>query len=361
MGQQACVEECAVFMKGSESTAGRVLITGAGGFIGSRLWRVFSQRRGLVCRGMLHTEDNGGRPMRRFSETVVADLLDEAALTRACDGVDAIIHCAGPAPFFDEDDGVTVHRRMDEHLEGTRKLLNAAVACGVERFIHLSSVRAAGRPGLLVADESWVAAPDSLFGQGKLSIEHQVLTTARSTGMAAVNLRLAPVYGHGCGGDIGWLIDAVRAGWMPPLPETHGRHSIVHVSDVIDAVYTVLTDARAYGKTYIVTHGVAHSGAEIFDAVRATLGRKPARWRVSERWLHRAGRWGDGLQRLLRQPMPLNSELVNRLLEVECYSAARIRAELGWEARVGLTTGLRDCIRTRAGAKARENKGAGVQ
>ncbi|MBQ5460160.1 MAG: NAD-dependent epimerase/dehydratase family protein, partial [Rhodocyclaceae bacterium] len=285
--------------------------------------------------------------LRRFSETVVADLLDEKALARACEGVDAIIHCAGPAPFFDEDDGVAVHRRMDEHLEGTRKLLAAAVAAGVRRFIHLSSVRAVGRPGLSEVDESWVAAPDSLFGQGKLSIEHRLLSTMRQTGMAAVNLRLAPVYGHGCGGDIGWLINAVRAGWMPPLPETKGRHSIVHVSDVIDAVYTVLTDTRADGCTYIVAHAVSHSGAEIFDAVRAALGRKPARWRVSDRWLHRAGRWGDGLQRLLRQPMPLNSELVARLLEVECYSPARIREELGWEAHVGLTTGLRDCIRTR--------------
>lgn len=334
-------------MKPSELDPGRVLITGAGGFIGSRMWRVFAQRRGLACRGMLHTEDNGGRALRRFSETVVADLLDEKALARACEGVDAIIHCAGPAPFFDEDDGVTVHRRMDEHLEGTRKLLAAAVAAGVRRFIHLSSVRAVGRPGLSEVDESWVAAPDSLFGQGKLSIEHMLLSTMRQTGMAAVNLRLAPVYGHGCGGDIGWLINAVRAGWMPPLPETKGRHSIVHVSDVIDAVYTVLTDTRADGCTYIVAHAVSHSGAEIFDAVRAALGRKPARWRVSDRWLHRAGRWGDGLQRLLRQPMPLNSELVARLLEVECYSPARIREELGWEAHVGLTTGLRDCIRTR--------------
>ena len=334
-------------MKPSELNPGRVLITGAGGFIGSRMWRVFAQRRGLACRGMLHTEDNGGRAVRRFSETVVADLLDEKALARACEGVDAIIHCAGPAPFFDEDDGVTVHRRMDAHLEGTRKLLAAAVAAGVRRFIHLSSVRAVGRPGLSEVDESWVAAPDSLFGQGKLSIEHMLLSTMRQTGMAAVNLRLAPVYGHGCGGDIGWLINAVRAGWMPPLPETKGRHSIVHVSDVIDAVYTVLTDTRADGCTYIVAHAVSHSGAEIFDAVRAALGRRPARWRVSDRWLHRAGRWGDGLQRLLRQPMPLNSELVARLLEVECYSPARIREELGWEAHVGLTTGLRDCIRTR--------------
>ncbi|MBR4876625.1 MAG: hypothetical protein IKU14_02790, partial [Rhodocyclaceae bacterium] len=74
----------------------------------------------------------------------------------------------------------------------------------------------------------------------------------------------------------------------------------------------------------------------------------------------RAGRWGDGLQRLLRQPMPLNSELVNRLLEVECYSSARIRSELGWEARVGLATGLRDCIRMPREGKARETKKAGV-
>lgn len=327
--------------------AARILITGAGGFIGNRLWRVLTRRYPeMVCRGMLHT-GSAVRSGRMFSDAVFADLLDPPSLTRACEGVDAIIHCAGsPPPVGDETDPAAIRARMEVLHHGTHNLLEAAGRAGVRRFVHLSSVRAAGHPGNAVADETWGAPPETVFGQAKRRAEQAVLEAGQAYGMATVNLRLAPVYGHGCRGEIGWLIEAIRAGWMPPLPQTSGRHNLIHVADVLDAAITVLHAPRAAGQTYIVAHPTAFSGAQLHDAVRTVMGLSPRRWRVSERWLRLAGRWGDRVQRRLHLPTPLTTDIVSQLLDSECYAPTRIRAELGWQARVNLEAGLRDCIRT---------------
>ena len=54
-------------------------------------------------------------------------------------------------------------------------------------------------------------------------------------------------------------------------------------------------------------------------------------------WARRAGR-------VLGRPLPLNSEVVDRLLGSACYSPAKIERELGWRAGIGLTEGVKEML-----------------
>jgi len=94
----------------------------------------------------------------------------------------------------------------------------------------------------------------------------------------------------------------------------------------------------------------AYSGREIYDAIRAAsaAGAVPPaptlRWSVPAGVLRAGGKLGDALGAVLRRPLPLNSEVVERLLGSACYSPARIERELGWRARVGLAEGFREML-----------------
>ncbi len=55
-------------------------------------------------------------------------------------------------------------------------------------------------------------------------------------------------------------------------------------------------------------------------------------------------RCGDLLEGLVRRRVPLDSEALARLLASACYSPARIEAELGWRAGMGLEAGLREML-----------------
>src|SRR5262245_38259568 len=131
----------------------KVLVTGAGGFIGS--WVVRALRsRGHEVRAMLRPGRDPGLVRSLGAEAVEADLLDEPSLRRASAGAEGLVHCAAHIGFWS--------RRNDEqrrvNVDGTAAVLRAAHGAGVTRIVHVSSVAAVGarrRPEVMDEDSAW--------------------------------------------------------------------------------------------------------------------------------------------------------------------------------------------------------------
>ena len=309
-----------------------LLVTGANGFIGRRL--LGPGTRGLVRQSGV---------LAGAAEEALGDLLDPTSLRAACAGIASIVHCAGQAHVFGVADPATQERV--NHL-GTRNLLEAAAACGVRRFVLLSSVKAMAEPGTQCVDEDWPGTPDTAYGAAKRAAEEAVLACGARHGMHVVNLRLAMGYGRGGRGNLERLAQALRRGWFPPLPDTGNRRSLVHVDDIVSAIQHVLADARAGGRTYIVAHPRPCSTFEMIGALRAGLGLRPQGPALPAALWRGLGRAGDWAGVLARRRLPLDSEVVSRLFDSACYRPDRIERELGWRARVDLATGVREMLGT---------------
>ena len=305
----------------------RSLITGATGFIGSRL--LLAGDRALVRNDV------------KLDGATRGDLLDPASLAVACEGVVRIFHCAGYAHAFGSGDP-NLHVRVN--LGGTRNLLRAAGEAGVRSFVFLSSVKAMAEPGGHCIDEGWGGEAVTAYGRAKREAEDAVCEAGVKYGMHVVNLRLAMVYGRGSRGNLGRLAQGLQAGWFPRLPDTGNRRSLVHVHDVVAAVRCVADDPRASGKTYIVADPIAYSGRELCDAILATVPNPRLSWTAPAWALKFGGRVGDMVGAISGRTSPLTSEVVSRLLESECYSPARIENELGWRAAIDLRTGLKEML-----------------
>jgi UDP-glucose 4-epimerase len=300
-----------------------VLITGASGFIGRRLLRPGDRalvRTDAVC-----------------PDSMRGDLLDPNSLRPACAGIECVVHCAGYAHAFNTSDP-NLHWR--NNFEGTRNLLKAAGEAGVRRFIFLSSVKAMAEPGEECVGEDWPGEPDTAYGKAKRAAELAVSDLGVRYGMHVVNLRLAMVYGRGGRGNLERMARGIRSGWFPRLPDTGNKRSLVHVDDVVAAIRFVADAPEANGCTYIVADPRPYSGREIFDTISRALPRRAFRLQMPALLLRAGGAAGDLLARLAGRPMPINSEVVERLLGSACYSPARIERELGWRARIGLADGV---------------------
>jgi nucleoside-diphosphate-sugar epimerase len=305
----------------------QTLITGATGFIGRRLLQLGD--RALVRDGAA------------MSGTVRGDLLDPASLRVACAGIDRVFHCAGYAHAFHSSDP-DVHWRVN--FEGTRNLVTAAGEAGVRCFVFLSSVKAMAEPGDRCVDEDWPGEPETAYGRAKRAAEDTVLEAGAKYGMHVVNLRLAMVYGRGGRGNLERMARGIRAGWFPRLPETGNKRSLVHVDDVVAVMRLVAGTPAANGRTYIVADPRPYSGREIFDAIRGVSPRLTFAWGLPAPLLRGGGVAGDWVGRLTGRAMPINSEVVERLLGSACYSPARIERELGWRAGIGLDEGVREML-----------------
>lgn len=310
------------------------LISGVTGFVGRRLAQAL-RADGVHFLGL-------ARRGKGDSDYVVANILDRAALTIACEGVDRVFHCAGYAHAFGSMSVDDSRLHWQVNFDGTRNLLEAAGIAGVKRFVFLSSVKAQVDPGEACAIEDFLGEPLTAYGQAKGAAEEAVVEAGYQYGMHVVNLRLAMVYGAGARGNLARMAHLVRLGLFPPLPETGNHRSLVHVDDVVEAMRLVADDDRANGGTYIVAAQEAPSGRQLYDALRNALDMPSCAWAVPESVLRLAARVGDGLETLTRRRMPLDSEALDRLLGSAWYSPAKLEQELGWQAKVSLVEGLRE-------------------
>lgn len=313
------------------------LVSGAGGFIGTRLCAVLTAHGCPPCRLVR------GEPR---SDGERAGTLDVPhGLAAACTGIDTVYHCAGYAHAWKGDDAALAARHRLVNYEGTRNLAEAAGRAGVRRFVFLSSVKAMGEPGEACADEDWPLPPLTPYGQAKRAAEDAVLEAGARYGMHVVNLRLAMVYGPGGRGNLERMAALVRRGWFPPLPETGNRRSLVYVDDVVSAMQLVAHAPAAAGRTWIVADEAAYSGRELYVALRAALGLAPRRHAVPAGGLATVAAIGDRLERLLGRRLPFDSEVLDKLLGSAWYSSARLRGELGWRPQVSLAEGLQRMCR----------------
>jgi UDP-glucose 4-epimerase len=329
------------------------LVTGATGFIGRRLVDTL-RRRGVKV--VILTRD------ARKTETlwssgsikgICADLSSDVDLREACQGVESIYHLAGHAHAADQDSPGAAHLHFEITVNGTRRLLEAATAAGVRRFVFLSSVKAMSEGSDDCLDEATAVAPTTTYGRAKLEAERLILAAGRERGMHVCVLRLPLVYGPGNKGNIPRMIAAIDKGWFPLLPETHNRRSMVHVDDVVQALLLAAETPAANGQVYIVTDGQIYTTREIYVAICRALDRRvPAR--PVPAWSLRAGAAvGDALEAIAGRRMPLNSGTLEKLLGSAWYSSEKIRRELGFRARHTLLDALPKMIAEyRSGAQA---------
>jgi dihydroflavonol-4-reductase len=142
-----------------------VLVTGATGFLGSAVARALVAR-GVHVRALVRPSSPRGNLAQLRCEVVVGDLTDRPSLGAAMRGVRHLFHVAADYRFWARDPLVILRANVD----GTRNLMLEALAAGVERIVHTSSVatlKLAGATGPV--DETAPSSPEEAIGVYKRS------------------------------------------------------------------------------------------------------------------------------------------------------------------------------------------------
>jgi predicted dehydrogenase/nucleoside-diphosphate-sugar epimerase len=168
---------------------GRVLVSGASGFIGCRLSERLHFGSDWQVRALIRGPGRAVRLARMPIELAVGDLTRRADLAKALEGCNAVVHC-----------GIGTSWRRSERfattVKGTRNLVDAALDAGVKRFVHLSTTAIYGDPttGALTEQTPVNPGKGSDYAESKYAAE-QIVLEAASRGLPAIVLRIATVYG----------------------------------------------------------------------------------------------------------------------------------------------------------------------
>jgi nucleoside-diphosphate-sugar epimerase len=222
----------------------RVFVAGASGVVGRPLCRrLLGAGHAIVA--LTRSESNGAQLRELGAEPVVADIYDEAAVSRAMERAkpDAVVHqlTAIPArthPKHVERDFAPTNRLR---TEGTRILMSAAVAAGAKRFIaqSISFVLSPEGPSPAPEEPVWLGLPAARSLNSAVHELETQLTSARE--LTGIALRYGAFYGPGTVfAKGGAFFEDVRARKLPIVGAGSGVFSFTHVEDAAGAVLCAL-------------------------------------------------------------------------------------------------------------------------
>ncbi len=308
----------------------RVLVTGAGGFIGSHLARRLL-KRGDQVRGLLLPQEDARGLDRMGMEIFRGDLTKPESIRGIANDCQVVVHAAARVL-----DWGFKRQFYQVGLEGTRSLLKEC-AGQVERFVYMSSIAAYGLGYSMKDFTEDVPLVKTGVHYGDVKIEcEQLVRIYEGRGIMDVTIiRPANVLGPGSV----WVKDLLDAYQRGPLPLIdHGAHNIsgVFVENLVDGIILAMDSEIAKGRAYHFRDDYEVTWREYLESLGALIGKKPSvSLPFSLAW--RLGRLTEFLWSplgLLGIRPPASRLAVGVMGRDNRVDTRRAREELGWETRI---------------------------
>jgi dihydroflavonol-4-reductase len=318
----------------------RALVTGASGFVGAAVARALL-RAGWEVRALVRPASDRHNLADLDAVLVEGDLGDPASLERALTGCRALFHVAADYRLGARDPAALYRTNVD----GTRHVLAAARAAGVERIVHTSSVATIGIPADgTPGDERTPVSLDAMIGHYKRSkfLGERVALEFAAAGLPVVIVNPSTPIGPGDvkptpTGRI--VLDAAR-GRMPAYVDT--GLNVVHVDDVA-AGHLAAHERGTPGERYILG-GENLSLREILAQIAVVAGRRPPRVRLPYAAVLPIAYAAEALAAVTGRSGRVTLEGVRMSRKRMYFSSAKAMRELGYRARPPLEA-FRDAVR----------------
>jgi len=305
------------------------LVTGATGFVGAAVARALLAQ-GRKVRVLARRTSDKSNLRNLHVEIREGALEDRASLDAALLGCDALFHVAADYRLWVRDPAA-MHR---SNVEGTRALMEAALAAGIERVVHTSSVAVLGIAEEGVADETTPSNVADMIGpykRTKFLAEEIVRDLVRTRGLPAVIVNPSTPIGAG---DIkptptGRMIVEAGSGRMPAFVDT--GLNIVHVDDVA-AGHLLAEERGRVGERYILG-GENLSLREILRRIALLVGRAPPRLSLPVSLLMPVAFAAEGVARLTGKEPFVTVDGLRLARKRMFFSSDKARHELGYAPR----------------------------
>lgn len=305
-----------------------VLVTGAAGFVGAAVARALLSA-GYQVRAVVRASSPRDNLLGIEAEIVTADLMNGAAVGAACVGMDAVMHVAADYRLWAPDPEEIVRNNVAQ----TTNIMRAALAAGVPRVVHTSSVATLGLDRL-PADETDPLTPERAIGaykRSKVVTERLVEAMVCDRGLPAVIVNPSTPIGPR---DVrptptGRIIVEAATGRMPAFVET--GLNLVHVDDVARG-HVLAMEKGAVGQRYILG-GQDVTLRQMLADIAALSGRKAPTIALPRRALFPLAWGAEAMARLTGREPFVTVDALRMAGHHMYFSSAKAERELGYVAR----------------------------
>ncbi|QJW91164.1 NAD-dependent epimerase/dehydratase family protein [Spirosoma taeanense] len=299
-----------------------ILLTGASGFLGSRILAELRPGHPVTTLGRQTTGPCADCPH------ISCDLAEQVPELPG-QPFEVVINSAGKAHSVPRNaQELADYERVN--VQGTGRLLLALEQRPAlpAAFVHISTVLVYGRPEGQRLDEQTTLDAQDAYGPSKVRAEAVVREWGRRMGVRTTILRLPLVVAERPNGNLAAMQNAIRRGYYVRIGDGSARRSMVRADDVA----AVLLRAAAVGGTFNLTDGYHPSVRELEDAIARQVGRQriPA---VPLGLARQVARVGDGINAVVGRRFPLDSIALQKLTGSLTFSDDAARQQFNWHPR----------------------------
>lgn len=304
----------------------KVLVTGAGGFIGSHLAERLV-KEGAQVRAMVHYNSQGRRgwldssELANDMEILPGDIRDQDSVQGAAADMDTIFHLAAliTIPYS----YLAPASYVETNIVGTMNVLQAARYLEVERVVHTSTSEVYGTARYVPMDEKHPLQGQSPYSASKIGADKMVEAFNLSLGLSTVTLRPFNTFGprQSARAVVANIISQCMKGSSVRLGHLHPTRDFNYVSNTVDAFLLAGASSKAVGQTINSGFGKEISIGDLVMLIGQILGKEIQV--ITETQRERPP--DSEVERLLA-----DNTLANELLE--------------WKPRVSLEEGLKHTI-----------------
>jgi len=321
----------------------KILVTGAAGFIGGALLRRLAEY-GLDATGTVLYPDEAAELERFGYPASVLDLADDGDWGGLLEGVDVVFNIA--ALFQEAEQGEEMYHRVN--VDGTVKLVETAARCGVERFVHCSTVGVHGDVKEVPCRETSPFNPMDEYHRTKLEGELAVLDHARglpADGMVVTVNRPAMVYGPGDERMLK-LFSTIAAGRFVMIGSGRVLAHLGYIDDQVDSL--LLGAVRPRADVHLEAFNIASGGYislnELVQCIGRETGARIPRYRIPVAPVWLAGLGCEIICRPFGIKPPIFRRRVGFFTHNRAFDLSKAAAGLGYQSRVGHEEGIRRTV-----------------
>lgn len=304
-----------------------VLVTGAGGFIGSHLAEQLV-RLGANTRALVHYNALGSwgwldqSPLRDQMQVIAGDIRDRDRVREAIQGTEVVFHLAAliAIPYSYQ----APISYLQTNIEGTVNILQTARQLGVERVVHTSTSEVYGTARYVPMDENHSLQGQSPYSASKIGADKMAEAFYRSFNLPVVTVRPFNTFGprQSARAIIPTIITQCLTSRVVKLGNLAPTRDLNYVANTVDGFIAAASAPDAIGKTFNLGSGREISMGELAYLIGGLSGQEVS------------------IESEAVRVRPENSE-IERLLA----DATLARQVLGWQPAVSLEEGLRRTIR----------------
>lgn len=312
----------------------KVALTGASGYTGGHILKRLLARGNAVK--VLVREGSITPELRASGAEIVPGVLgDPEAARRLVAGCDAVMHVAAVYRTAGHPDSYYRHINVD----GTRMLLEAAVAAGARRFVHTSTVGVHGDVKNPPADEDGPIAPSDIYQETKAEADTLAREFGRAHGLEVAIVRPGAIYGPG-ETRLLKVFKGIARGRYAVVGSGRPHYHLVYIDDLVDGFLLALDRKEAAGETFIIAGPRSISQDDLAREVAKATGGSVWPFHIPAWPIQRLGDLVEAVCIPLGIEPPIHRRRVDFWVKNRSFSIEKARRLLGYEPKVDVEEGI---------------------